>query len=91
MHERRPAGTDRTFVVAGSFARAAAPVCEGVSGDWDAQSSSVTLRLPSRCLDDGDYGAVRAVVLTERRGADIDLAPQRRDGDPAPTDWIPRG
>jgi hypothetical protein len=42
--------------------------------------------MPSRCLHDGDYGALRFVVLTEH-GSDSDFAL------PAPrgTDWVTRG
>lgn len=92
VYERRPAGTDRTFVLPGSFARTAGSFCQGVSGEWNARSRSVTLRLPSRCLDGGDYGAVRAAVLTENRGGgDVDFAPEKDNGDIGSTAWIPRG
>lgn len=92
VHEHRTDRKDRTFVLPGSFTVAASgPVCKGVSGDWHPRARSVTLRLPSRCLDDGDYGAVRAAVLTEGRQGDTDLAPESSRGMPAATAWIPRG
>lgn len=93
VYEHRIDRLDRTYVVAGAFtpARAADSVCEGASGDWHPRSASVTLRLPSHCLDDGDYGAVRAAVLTEGRGADVDFAPEQDNGNFDFTDWIPRG
>ncbi len=51
------------------------------------------VRIPSRCLDGGDYGAVRHWVLTEkfRGGADVDYAPEKPYGDVRFTRVIPRG
>jgi hypothetical protein len=48
------------------------------------------MRMPSRCLQDGDYGAIRFSVLTERE-ADTDLAPERPNGTLRSSAWLPRG
>jgi hypothetical protein len=91
VHEHRPEGRDRTILVPGSFTRPGTPTrCAGVSGDWHPRSASVTLRLPARCLDNGNYGAVRFTVLTEGRRGDTDLAPDARH-DARASAWIPRG
>jgi hypothetical protein len=47
------------------------------------------LRLPSKCLLDGDYGAVRSWFLTEEYGggSDVDFAPAGTGW----TSWISRG
>ena len=60
------------------------------SGDWHPRSASVTLRLPARCLDNGNYGAEQLTVLTEGRRGDTDLAPDARH-DARASAWIPRG
>jgi hypothetical protein len=64
-----------------------------LTSDWNRSAATVTLRLPSRCLLAGDYGAVRGQVLIEGRhsGADVDVGPQKPNGDPRYTDWVPRG
>lgn len=51
------------------------------------------LRLPSRCLLDGDYGAVRGWFLTEELngGGDVDYAPDAADETLDVTSWVPRG
>jgi hypothetical protein len=51
------------------------------------------VRIPSRCLDGGDYGAVRHWVRTERfrSGADVDHAPEKPSGAITFTRVIPRG
>lgn len=55
--------------------------------------ATVRIRLPSRCVLAGDYGAIKAWALTEvfHGAADVDYAPEQPDGDLAWTDWIPRG
>lgn len=47
--------------------------------------------MPSRCLQRGNYGAVRFSVLTEDSGADIDWAPEDATGDIDSTEYVPRG
>ena len=51
------------------------------------------VRIPSRCLDGGDYGAVRHWVRTEkfRSGADVDHAPEKPNRAITFTRVIPRG
>lgn len=57
--------------------------CRGLRVRW--AEDVARLAMPSACLHDGDYGAVRFSVLTEN-GADSDLAPDRGS-----SDWVPRG
>jgi hypothetical protein len=70
--------------------------CDGLSVVWDHESDTATVRVPPRCIDDGDYGDLRVRVLTEIV-VDQDFAP---DGPPLPdadqpswrwSPWIPRG
>nr|CAA9358476.1 MAG: hypothetical protein AVDCRST_MAG46-3104 [uncultured Nocardioidaceae bacterium] len=67
--------------------------CHRLTSDWDRRAATMQLRLPARCLHDGNYGALRIVAVTEghRGGEDVDFAPQDRNGDPAWSDWVPRG
>ena len=64
--------------------------CPGLGVAWDHDSDRVRVRLPSRCLVDGDYGAVKAKVITEI-GSDADLAPKDDAGRWRWTDWVARG
>ncbi len=60
---------------------------------WDDAKDVAVVRLPSRCLDDGDYGAVRFKVLTEI-GSDTDLMPDTTgaSGNVFPwSGWVARG
>lgn len=60
--------------------------CEGLTSDWDATSASVTFQVPSTCLWQGNYGAIRVPwLLTESIAdhGDVDVA--------GPSGWIPRG
>ncbi|VXB57047.1 hypothetical protein [Nocardioides sp. AX2bis] len=57
--------------------------CRGLRVRW--AEDVARLAMPSACLHDGDYGAVRFSVLTEN-GADSDVAPDR-----GTSGWIPRG
>ena len=63
--------------------------CPGLRSTWDREAAKMRLRLPSACLLDGDYGAVRSWFLTEEfgGGSDVDFAP---DGN-GWTSWISRG
>jgi hypothetical protein len=66
--------------------------CRGLASSWDREAALLRLRMPARCLDDGNYGAVRHWALTETRGGgDVDAAPQDSEGELSVTDWIPRG
>lgn len=91
ISRHRRTGPDKVFVVSRSGA-APAP-CARVSSDWSRASATVRLRLPARCLDDGNYGAVRFFAFSEEAGggADIDFAPQKPNGNRARTPWVPRG
>ena len=94
ISEYRPGGTTENFVLAGAFtdrgAGGRALQCRGFRVRWSDEEPVVTLRMPSRCLDDGDYGAIRFAVLTER-GADVDFAPETPRGDVSVSAWVPRG
>ena len=91
VSEYRPAGKTKNFVVAGAFTdkRVGGVLkCAGFKVRWNADTDRARLTLPSTCLQDGDYGAVRFSVLTERAsGGDADLAPD----DETSSAWIPRG
>ncbi len=88
VSEHRPLRGDRNFL----FKPATGEKwdCRGFGVTWDHDSDTATVRLPSRCLDGGDYGAVRVFLLTEEAGggADMDTAPETATGW---TTWIPRG
>ena len=58
--------------------------CDGYRLRWSG--TVVRLTMPSTCLHDGDYGAIRVAVLTEN-GSDSDFAPETKKG----TGWIARG
>lgn len=90
VYEHRLDSRDHTYVLPGSFTQPGDQRrCKAVSGDWHPRTVSVTLRLPARCLDEGNYGAVRFAVLTEGRRGDTDYAP---DSSPEGVSaWIPRG
>ena len=68
--------------------------CRGLSSDWNRRAATVELRLPARCLNGGNYGAVRFWALIEGPGSgggDVDYAPQTADGDIRFSEWVPRG
>ena len=67
--------------------------CKGLRSTWDREAARMRLRLPSRCLLGGDYGAIRSWFLTEEfgGGGDVDYAPEQSDGDLRWTSWISRG
>jgi hypothetical protein len=65
--------------------------CKGVThreGTDAADLPTITLRMPSRCLDGGDHGALRFVVQV-KQGGGRDWAPQQGTG--APLGWVARG
>lgn len=67
--------------------------CAALTSDWNRSAATLRLRMPARCLDGGNYGAVRGWALTEASGGggDVDYAPERANGDIRRTDSIPRG
>ena len=78
--EHRPGGTDRVRLLTSDGTAG----CEGLRGRFDDAAARASFLVPSTCLDAGDYGALRASVLTERMGgADIDHT--------RATDYTPRG
>ena len=90
VSEHRPRGETTSYVLPGAFTdrRVDAEVrCPRFRVRWLEDRPVVRMVLPARCLNAGNYGAVRFAVLTER-GADADYAP----GEPvAASAWIPRG
>ncbi|MDN4174175.1 hypothetical protein QWY28_14525 [Nocardioides sp. SOB77] len=58
--------------------------CDSYRLTWAGDVARMVM--PSDCLHDGDYGAIRVAVLTEN-GADSDYAP----GEQGATRWIARG
>jgi len=66
--------------------------CDGLRVRWEEATDRVRARMPSRCLADGDYGAVRVRTITEINGGDdADLAPNGPAGRWFWTEWISRG
>jgi hypothetical protein len=76
--------TNRLFTVAGE------QPCRGLRVRWDRTQEQVRVRVPSRCVDDGNYGALRVKVIFEI-GSDADVAPQGPHGGWRYTDWVSRG
>jgi hypothetical protein len=94
ISQYRPNGTTKSFVVRGAFTDPGTGGggivdCDGFRVRWNDDTDRARLRLPSTCLQDGDYGAVRFAVLTEEAGAggDSDWVPQ----DEGSSGWIARG
>lgn len=96
VSQYRPAGQTKNFVIAGAFTDRATdgepPVlaCKGFRVTWSTDAPLATLRMPSKCLHAGDYGAIRFAALTEK-DADSDYAPETETADNGSSDWIPRG
>jgi hypothetical protein len=64
--------------------------CKGLSVTWDATTNRVRVRVPSRCLDNGNYGALKVKAITEI-GSDADVAPKDPKGNWRWTEWASRG
>jgi hypothetical protein len=92
---RRADGTVKAHLYAGAFTDTGVPgtvvPCPRYRATWDDDADSVTLSMPSRCWNGGDYGALRFAALTEKAGADSDSAPTTTDGDNASSAWVARG
>lgn len=88
VSRHRPRRGDSNFLFTGEK-----QVCKRLRVSWDHAADKATVRVPSRCLDGGNYGAVRAFLLTEdvRRGGDVDLAPESADREWHWTRRVPRG
>ena len=59
--------------------------CSGLTSAWQVRAARLSFAVPSTCLWQGNYGALRSWVLTEPRhsGEDIDFLPQ--------STWVARG
>jgi hypothetical protein len=59
--------------------------CAGLTATWSDKSPELSLSVPSTCLWQGNYGAVRSWLLTEglKSGSDVDYA--------ASGVWVSRG
>lgn len=93
VSEHRPRRTTRNYIVPGSFTDLAprpAIRCRGFRVVWNTEIEVARMRMPSRCLHYGNYGALRFAVLTERRN-DTDYAPEMPPGEPDATGWVRRG
>jgi hypothetical protein len=87
-------GSVRGRLLPGAFTdrgTGSALTCDRIAVTWNDDASRVSLRMPSRCWNDGDYGAVRFAVLTERGSGDRDWAPADADGGVGVSGWVPRG
>jgi hypothetical protein len=88
IHRRQ--GADRVFLVGNSGEETE---CAGLRSTWDREAAEVRIRVPSACLLDGDYGAVRSWFLIEEvgGGGDVDYAPEHPEGAGGWTRWVARG
>lgn len=85
---RDQAGHTTDYVADGAFGDphpSSEPIrCRGLRVRWYPEEPSVTFKMPSECLNDGHYRALRFQVLTEdEEGGDADQAP-----DDGPTRWL---
>ena len=64
--------------------------CRGWSVTWDAEHDKARVRIPARCINDGEYGDLRAKVITEL-GSDADLVPDARGNSWPWSRYIARG
>jgi hypothetical protein len=84
----RADGSSRSYLI---DARNEPISCDGFAWAWRQARASVSFVVPSTCLWVGNYGAVKAWYLTERReGGDVDYAPERASRLQF-TAWVPRG
>jgi hypothetical protein len=81
---RSSGDTNQLFTAAGE------QQCNGLRVTWDQTADRVLVRVPSRCIDGGDYGAVRAKAIFEI-GSDADFAPKGPKGGWRWTDYVARG
>jgi len=81
VNKHRDSAPDRTFLV-NEEGRVA---CDGLTGSWDRSTATAEYTLPSRCINDGNFGAIKPWLLTEplNSGSDGDLTGFRN--------WIARG
>lgn len=92
VSEYDPVGHTRNVVLDGAFSNhdvgeePARIPCHGFRVRWSPDEPTARLIMPARCLDGGDYTAVRYAVLTERR-SDTDYAP----GESGESPWVQRG
>jgi hypothetical protein len=88
VHRRE--GEDRIFLIDNDSEKV---TCGGLRSTWDRDTATMKMRLPSRCVNGGDYGAIRSWFLTEGfgGGGDVDYAPENGDGGLGWTPWIARG
>lgn len=64
--------------------------CKALHVSWNEATDRVRVRVPSRCVDGGDYGAVRVKTIFEI-GSDADFAPKGPKGSWRWTDYVARG
>ena len=65
--------------------------CAGLRVTWDHEQDTAQVRLPSRCYQDGDFGALATRFFTEVE-QDNDFAPNGRNGARWRwSEWIARG
>jgi hypothetical protein len=87
--EHRRTGPDTIHLIS---RRSGELQCTHMSSTWQRSAARVRLRVPSKCIDGGDYGAIHMWLLSEKRsGADVDMAPTKPNGAIRFTSWIPRG
>ena len=76
--------TNRFFTIDGE------QQCGGLRVRWNPTTDRVRVRVPSRCIDRGNYGAVAVKAIFEI-GSDADFAPKGPKGGWRWTDYVARG
>jgi len=91
--ERKRDGTITSRVLPGAFTdrggAAGSEPCTDLRVQWIQDVARLVM--PSTCLHDGDYGAIRFAVLTENRATDSDYTPETDTGNIGVSGWIARG
>jgi hypothetical protein len=64
--------------------------CKGFSVTWDEALNRARIHVPSRCVVQGHFGAIKVQAITEI-GSDADYAPKSPKGNWVWTDWVARG
>jgi hypothetical protein len=83
VSRHRASGPDKVMLI---NRRGREVQCGGLTSTWDRSAATVQLRLPSGCVRDGNYGAIRSswtLIESLRRGIDVDSALSKK--------WISRG
>lgn len=59
-------GPDSNYIQIGSTGNVRSVECSGLTSDWNRRKAVLRMHMPSKCLNRGDYGAIKTYVLAER-------------------------